>query len=244
MFFGFDTKPTSQKLLEKSRAVSIERTDIQNILLEAKTTLSQTERDYYNSMENLISVEMRDSVKIELYKRISGDWFKQGLSSISGYYAEKIAEIQNTEDSWSIAGTTHAFTLGKGNETSAKVKEFSRARAINCFDNALSLNPQNVQHRINKAIVYAEFPLSEDPMRGVLSLLELNREYPENTSVIYQLARFGIQTGQLDKAIERLEKLVVMEPEYEKAWCLLTKAYEEARLPEKAREAQLNCKVD
>jgi predicted Zn-dependent protease len=113
--------------------------------------------------------------------------------------------------------------------------------AARCFESAISLNPGEIDYRINLAIVYAEVPPAENPMKGIQSLLELNRQHPENTSVLYHLARFGMRTGQYDKAKERLEKALSIEPGEKRVNCLMAELLKETGEVEKAEQYERVC---
>ena len=63
-------------------------------------------------------------------------------------------------------------------------------------------------------------------MKGILMLRDLNTKYPENTAVMNQLARLALQTNQLDRAVERLEAVLKLEPENQMAHCLLAEVYD------------------
>ena len=71
-------------------------------------------------------------------------------------------------------------------------------------------------------------------MKGILLLRELDAQNPENIAVNSQLARLAIKTGQFDKAIGRLEKVLVKEPNNSKLICLLAEAYSGANNPKAA----------
>jgi len=58
-------------------------------------------------------------------------------------------------------------------------------------------------------------------MKGIQLLLELNRSNPENVSILYYLARFGMRTGQYEKARERLEKALSLDPAQRRLHCLM-----------------------
>jgi Tfp pilus assembly protein PilF len=60
---------------------------------------------------------------------------------------------------------------------------------------------------------------------------------------LYQLARFGLQTGQIDKAIERLLTALNLEPNNKRVICLLAEAYEKSGNKTKAEEFSLKCKI-
>ena len=224
LYFGLDTKPKSHELVEKSRVLNLESTNISNLLIDAKNTLSAADQDIIHALELQVKATENDSTKAIALENLSAKWFEAGHEAISGFYAEEIANIRNDEDAWSIAGTT--YTLCLRSAKTDKVKQYCSKNGVKAFENAISLNPDNLAHKINLAVNLAEFPPEENPMQGIMQLLSLNREHPDNTSVLYQLARFGMQTGQYDKAIGRLEKMLELSPEDPRAICLLSRIYE------------------
>lgn len=224
LYFGCDTKNDSQKALEKTRALAAESTDINALLKSAKSDLIPEAENAVFALERQIEEMPDDSTKLGLFQQLSGLWFELGRSGISGYYAQRIAEIDNNENSWSIAGTTYTICVQRSQEE--KVKNFCSGRAVTAFENAISINPENMAHKVNLALCYAENPPKDNPMKGVLMLVDLNKQAPENVMVLNSLGRLAIKTGQYDRAIERLTTALENEPENIKTVCLLAQAYE------------------
>ena len=54
---------------------------------------------------------------------------------------------------------------------------------------------------------------SQEPMKGIGILRELADSLPDNIPVLLALGRLSIQSGQLDKAKERLQKVLKLEPQ-------------------------------
>jgi Flp pilus assembly protein TadD len=52
-----------------------------------------------------------------------------------------------------------------------------------------------------------------EPMTGIMMLREVIEQEPENELAIYNLGILAITSGQLEKAIERFEKLKELDPE-------------------------------
>ncbi len=71
------------------------------------------------------------------------------------------------------------------------------------------------------------------PMEGIMLLREVIDEDPENRSALLFLGIFSCQSGQFDKAVPRLEKLLALEPEHEDGLFWLSVAY--TRLGEKEK---------
>jgi len=223
LYFGCDTKPPEQAAIEKSRSLAIESTDVSILQAEARDSLSPAVASEILILEQQLENATVDSSRVNILEELSSAWFGAGHPAIAGYYAEEIANITGTEEAWSIAGTTYA--IGVQRATEAKVRNFSTQRAIQALENAISLNPQNTQHKVNLALVYAENPPRDNPMRGVQLLLDLNQKEPENVFVLLALARLAIRTGQYERAATRLETAVELEPTNTQATCMLADVY-------------------
>lgn len=239
IYFGCETKPKDIQDVEKSRSLEIEATGIQNILREARKSLSAESSTILEQLQRELQTVEEDSLKIPILEQISGTWYELNNATLSGYYAEEIANIKDDEDSWSIAGTSYAIGAKMAQEQ--KVRDFSTGRAAKAFEKAISINPDNVSNRVNLAITYVDNPMGGSPMRGILMLRELNEKYPENTTVLNTLGRLAIQTNQLDKAIERLSNAISLEPNNQRTSCLLAEAYSRKGDAAKAEKFRTQC---
>lgn len=238
LYLGFDTKPGKYKEIEKQRVLSAVSTDINAMLGDAKKSLSPQESASILALETELE-KAPDTAKASTYKQLSGLWYEIGKPAIAGYFAEKVAELEKSEEAWSIAGTTYSICLQK--EQEEKVKSYCTERAVQALENAVSVNPSNLQHKINLALVYTENPPQDNPMKGVLMLVELNKQNPDNPAILTQLGRLAIKTGQLDKAVERLEQAIAVQPDNQTANCLLAQAYGNLGNTEKATNFQHKC---
>ena len=223
LYFGFDTKPSKHKEIEKQRAGTFASTDINSMLVDAKSGLSSEAAASIMALEGDAEKAAPDTAKAVAFKRLSSLWFQMEKPGISGYYAEKVAEITHDEEAWSIAGTTYSLCLQR--EQAEKVRSFCTEHAIQSLEKAASLNPSNVQHKVNLALVYAEVPPKDTPMKGILMLVDLNKQYPDDVLVLTQLGRLAIKTAQFDRAVQRLSRAVELEPANKVAVCLLAQAY-------------------
>lgn len=239
IYWGLDTKPKNHEQIEKSRALNFESTNINNLLMEAYKDLSKNDNDYIKALELQLSNASSDSLKLNTMEQLSASWFRLGFESIAGHYAESIAKIRNDEDSWSITGTTYA--AGIRNAKTEKEKDFCYKKAVQALENAISLNPNNINHKVNLAICSAEYPPKDNPMKGIMMLLDLDKKHPDSVPVLYQLARFGAQTNQFEKASKRLERVLEINPEHKKSICLLSSIYDQMGLTDKANALMEKC---
>jgi Flp pilus assembly protein TadD len=138
-----------------------------------------------------------------------------------------------------MAGTTYAICVK--NSQDEKVKSFCSKRAVKAFESAISLAPEKIEPRINLAICYVDNPSQDNPMQGILMLRELNTKYPQSVPVLNQLGKLALQTNQIEKALERLEAAIALEPENKNTICLLATAYKNAGDQVKSNEYQKKC---
>ena len=224
LYFGFDTNPSGQKAIEEKRSLAAVSTDVNSLIVEAKKSLDPQQKGSLAILSTELESATSDSARVELLKQLSSNWYKFEKIGVAGHYAEEVAKITQTEEAWSIAGTTYSICVQR--EQEKKVKDYCTERAISSLETAASLRPDEIQHKINLALVHTANPPQDNPMQGILMLVELNKQYPENVSVLVQLGRLAIKTGQFEKAVERLGKAVELEPENRNANCMLAQAFE------------------
>jgi len=241
MYFGCDTKTKDIQRSEKSRALSSEKTDINLLLKDARSMISEAQNTFVLTLEEQLEKTSPDSAKVNVLKQLSGKWYEFGHPAIAGHYAQNVAELTNLEEPWSIAGTTYAICVQGAKDDI--IREFCSKRAIAAFENAISLNPENIVHKVNLALSYAEFPPAGQEMKGPMMLLDLNREQPDNVLVLNSLARLAIKTGQFDRALTRLEKAIATEPDNVSSNCLLATVYEALKKPAEAQQYLEKCRA-
>ncbi|MFK7935264.1 MAG: tetratricopeptide repeat protein [Saprospiraceae bacterium] len=240
LYFSCETKPATQKAIEKTRALAVESTNIETLLLEAKATLSSAAATNILALETQMNDATVDSVKTGVLKELSSEWYQAEHPAIAAFYAEQVAEKTATENAWSIAGTTYTICLQRSELD--KVRDFCTNRAIAAFESAISLSPDNVAHQTNLALVYTENPPQENPMKGILMLVDLNKKNPENIGVLNNLGRLAMKTGQFSKATERFGQALALEPNNRDAICMISQAYGELNQIELAEKFAAKCK--
>lgn len=236
LYVGFNTKPSSFRKVEQSRNVVAQSTNFETLLSEARLQIAGSEANQILGLEQQLDPAAPDA---EILKALSSAWFALGKGAIAGHYAAEVAKLEATAESWSIAGTT--FSLALKDAKDEKLRGYCAENGVAAFEKAISLEPEVLQHRVNLALLYTEQPSSENPMQGILMLVDLNKQHPEDPVILFHLGRLAIQTGQTEKAIERLTKASTLRPAHQETWCLLAKAYEMAGELSKAEDAQRHC---
>ncbi len=238
LYFGTDIRASKQDKIDKKRNLETTGIDIAPFLKKAKSSIEPAKLTFINLEEEKLR-SVNDTQKVVILKELASAWYKYDKPIISGHYAEKIAVSLSTDESWSIAGTT--FLIGLRQAKTELEKKYCTEHAVKAFENAISLDSDNINHKLNLALVYVENAPKDTPMKGIMMLLDLNKKYPDNISVLLTLGRLGLKTNQLKKAIARLEKVLALDAENSTAICLLADAYNRIGNQEKAEVFSKKC---
>ena len=239
LYFGFDIHPSTHKALEKSRALNTREYDIASYQAEAKKSLKEDEIGYLETLEAQVQHAGQDSARLNILKQLSGYWYKLGNPIMAGLYAKEVAEKEDSGLSWSIAGTT--FASGLQQDLDEKQKLFARDQALEAFENAISLEPSVVDHRVNQALCYIELPEAGQPMKGIQMLAGLAMSYPDSPAPPYQLARLAVRTGQYERALTRIEQALKLDPSDSRIACLAIDIYTALNKPAEAAQLADKC---
>ncbi len=151
------------------------------------------------------------------------DFFnKRGMPIPAAYYCEKKSELVNTAPSYFEAGNRYFYAV-------RFVRDKNQAggiyqSAMRCYENALQKNSSYTEAKIQLASCYVEG--SQDPMKGITMLKEIEKTDSANIQVQMVLGSFAIKSGQLDKAEARYLKVLKLKPEYLEAYLFLADVYE------------------
>lgn len=240
LYFGFDTKNANQKAAVRSQALQVESTGSEVLLADAKTHLTPVQAAEITDLEQRATGATDSVAKAAALKNLSAYWYRVPQLAVAGVFAEQVADLERSDSAWSVAGGT--FFNGLVGSQDPTVRAFCAEHAVKAFENATSLNPAKVEHKVNLALVYSENPPPDNPMQAVLMLRELEAQHPTETSVYNALGRLAIKTGQWQRAIDRLEKSWVLNKNNPNTPCLLAKAYEGAEQMDKMAEFARLCK--
>jgi tetratricopeptide (TPR) repeat protein len=240
MYIGCETKASNVKDIAKARTLVAENTTREVLEMYAKRNLESAD---LLLLENLnLDLERNGDLnkKAEIARKLSAKWYDLNHPAIAGAYAEMVAEWFPSAEAWSIAGTTFGRAIAQKDDV--KIREFAAKHAVTAFENAVSLSPEDWTNKLNLALVLTDVPPQENPMKGVKMLLALNDSYPDNARILFHLGRLAIQTGQFEKAVERLEKSLELDASQPQIYCLLERAYRETEKSDLAAKASDQCR--
>ncbi|MBK8954400.1 MAG: hypothetical protein IPM34_02450 [Saprospiraceae bacterium] len=238
-YFGLSTVSPKIRKSSGERIKDLEATGVENLIQAQMKKLNEVQKAELNVLNTKFSNVSTGADSIEVYKEISGYWFRQGAHSIAGSYARQVASLEKTAESWKIAGTT--FLYGLESETDPKQKLFCQQMAVSSFDQALSLDPDEAEYEMYKALAFVKLPGNE-PMKGIRMMLDLEKKVPEYLPLQIQLAELGMQTGQFEKAESRLKKVLKADPVHQKTNCLMVDLLNQTHRTQEIEKYIIHCK--
>lgn len=237
-YWGCPVRPPEME--EGFKRGPLEATGLESLIRSARASLKPAQIATLASLEGRLEQEEEADNRRPLLEQLAGEWYRAGQPAISGVYARKIAEETNTEEAWSIAATTFSICL-KQEDADDKTRQFCANQAESAYQAAISLNPEEVNHRVNLALTYTDYPPKDNPMKGILQLREVVDNYPDDPQGYIALAQLSIKTNQWENAAKRLEKAVELSPDDPDAVCNLARVYDTLKRTEEAATLGARC---
>lgn len=227
-FFG-QTVPPKAKASATGKpaqpAAVSQQVDINNILASAKKELTASQLSTVNRLESGV---VRGDVKeqqIRVYRQLAAFWRDSAhLLLPYVYYTGEASKLENSEKSLTFAA--HYFLDGLRRQANPTLKTWMANQAKQLFEQALKLNPANDSSKVGLGSCYLFGGISETPMQGIQMIREVAERDPENMYAQFMLGLGGMESGQFDKAAERLKKVVAKEPDNVEAVVALAEACE------------------
>jgi tetratricopeptide (TPR) repeat protein len=212
-FFG-QTIPPRKKSAETAATTS-KTIDVQDILQASKSRLSPSQLSYVNRLENSV---VRGDVKnqqLAADRQLAEFWkdsVKDGFLPFA-YYNGEAAKLESSEKSLTFAAQLFLENLREQDNTALKSWMANQAKSL--FEKALQVNPQNDSTKIGLGACYIFGSNAENPqevMQGIQRILEVAKRDSTNMYAQFMLGMGGLISGQLEKAAERLKKVVQKQP--------------------------------
>jgi outer membrane protein len=153
-----------------------------------------------------------------------------GQFDSAAWFAEKAASFLNTTEGFLKAGNSYyeAYTFAMDVEKQKTMAE----KAREYLEKVVKADPKNLEAKTKIAMTY----FSSNPPQGVALLREVLAEDPKNELVLYNMGMLAIQSGQYDRAVERLNQLIAVNPKHVQGQLLLGVAFMNKGDKAKAKE--------
>jgi tetratricopeptide (TPR) repeat protein len=204
------TKPVHKKG-DESATDTLPPLNDQAMLAGAKAALDSTQLNFLSNLEQQKAQAKNLEEEVLVLKLISRTWNEFGNFAAGGFYAQKVAELSSSGDSWAIAGSTFGIAFNKEMKD-LHLKKFLGHKAVSSFQKAVQIAPDSISYAINEAVMYVELSMVDPkvpPMTGAQRLLALDKKFPDNLNINLQLGRLSFtRSGDVQKAIPRFLKVI------------------------------------
>jgi tetratricopeptide (TPR) repeat protein len=202
--------------------------DINQFIEEEKTHLTQSQAVAIGKLENSVVRGDINSQQIVANTQLANFW-KDSIHSFEpyAYYLSEAAKLDKSEKNLTFAAQLILDNL-RGEQDEAKLN-WKSEQAIALFEKAIELNPENDDLKVGLGSCYVfgkgRIGGPQETMKGIQQLLSVVRKDSTNMKAQMMLGVGGYVSGQYDKAIERLQKVVIAQPNNLEAIAFLADAY-------------------
>ena len=222
LYFG--GKTVSKK--ENSTATKVESYSFEQYEEQQIAKLLAAEKSQLTIISDAIkATKSADTAALKkLYLQKSEFWKNLNNPALGSYYFYQFATIESSKTAMENAGDV-LVSAYKSTEDSVILNNLITF-ALRSYEAAVQKDGNDVELKIKLADAYVQG--SQEPMKGIGILRKLEDSLPGNVPVLLALGRLSIQSGQFDKAKERLQKILQLEPQNTEALYFL--AITEAQL--------------
>lgn len=214
-----NTKPPKKEAKPEVTAREGLVADMSEWVENVKATLDVNQKQALEKLEEALKTSPD---KKEIWSRFINWWDSLRQPALAAYYMEQLAIAAPTDKNWMEAGNRYYAATRFVKEAE---KPLLFRKAIGSFEKTLELNPENTEAKITLAACYVEG--SEDPMKGIGILREVEKTDSNNVNLQLNFAFFSEKSGQWDKAIARFNKVLKIKPDFIEAYLHLADAYEQ-----------------
>lgn len=226
--FGRTTSNKSLAAAEKTEKSSVKAFDIEQYIGLEKAKLTPNQYIIANKLANNLIAANSAVNKIEANQALAAFW-KDSAKSFEPYafYISEGSKLDNSEKNLTFAARIFLNNL-RAEKDEVKLN-WETTSAINLFERALKLNPDNDDLKIGLGSCYiygkGRNGNPQETMQGIQQLLSVVRKDSNNMQAQMMLGVGGLVSGQFDKSIERLNKVVTLQPQNAEAVAYLADAY-------------------
>ena len=226
--FGRTTSNKPLATAAVADSISIKPFDVLQFIALEKAKLSTNQTITASKLEtNLIAASVL-AEQIKANEALAAFW-KDSAKSFEPYafYISEGSKLDNSEKSLTFAARIFLDNLRAEKDLSKL--NWETTTAIDLYERALKLNPENDDIKIGLGSCYiygkGRSGNPQETMQGIQQLLSVVRKDSNNLKAQMMLGVGGLVSGQFDKSIERLNKVVTQQPQNAEAVAYLADAY-------------------
>ena len=228
LFFKFGSTVAPKSKVPPPAINTEKNFDILKFIDEEKKHLTASQIANVGKLENSVTRGDVNTQLITVNTQLANFW-KDSVRSLEPYiyYLSEAAKLDKSEKNLTFAAQLILDKL-RTEQDEAKLK-WKTAQAIALFEKAIELYPNNDDLKVGLGSCYVlgkgRVGGPEETMKGIQQLLSVVRKDSNNMKAQMMLGVGGYVSGQYDKAIERLQKVINAQPDNVEAVAFLADTY-------------------
>lgn len=228
LFFGKTAiKKETTSTLGKQPS-SVPRFILEEYLQNAKKKLTLSQQNNLSNLENSVKRGDVKDQQINAYNQLATFWNDAAHEhNLHNFYVAEAAKLVNSEKNLTFAAQQILNELRS--ESNMVKRSWQAEQAIELFEKAIELNPNNDSLKIGLGSCYVfgkgMAGDAQETMKGVQQLLQVIKRDSANMQAQLVLGIGGVISTQYDKAIVRLQTVVNNQPSNLEAISWLADAY-------------------
>jgi len=231
-----------------TNGAAVQKRPVANVTVEmvsaaGKIAIGEALAQQITGTEGELTTAQNAATKLNLQKKLAKEWDDVNQPAPAAYYYQAIAGSENTFTNWLTAGNrfNDAFRFDQDTVTQPAFVQ----NAIACLKNAVKIKPANLDAKtalgvayVNQTSVGVTDADGGSPMQGIVLLLDVVRQDPNNISANFNLGMFAVTSRQYDKAIQRFKTVIAhaTNPGFE-PYFYLAESYRQLGMKPEALEA-------
>jgi tetratricopeptide (TPR) repeat protein len=211
-------------------ASPVKSVGLQEILQASQARLTPAQLSYVNRLQASVVRGDVNAQQINADRQLAAFW-KDSVQDgylLYAHYSGEAAKLENSEKSLTFAA--QLFLQGLRGQDNPALKGWMATSAKELFEKALELNPENDSTKVGLGASYIFGSQADNPtevMQGIQRILEVAHRDSTNMYAQFMLGLGGIESGQFDRAIDRLTTVVRHQPANIEAILLLAEVHQQ-----------------
>jgi tetratricopeptide (TPR) repeat protein len=225
LFFFGRTGPHKNGIAKNFQTSSQSELTADSILFHAKEILTPAQIQWMNDLEQSVIRGDVKKQKLDVFHQLAHFW-KDSARIFEPYawYEAEAARLENSEKSLTFAA--HLILENLRNEESEQLKRWKALQAKDLFERSLRINDKNDSTIVGLGACYIFGNIAENPMEGILKVRQVVEKDSTNMYAQMVLGQGSLLSGQYDRAIDRFEKVLALQPVNLEAILLMAEVFE------------------
>lgn len=225
LFLFGRTGPHKNEIAKNFQAPQQSELSTDSILFHAKENLLPSQIQWMNDLEQSVIRGDVKKQKLDVFHQLAHFW-KDSARIFEPYawYEAEAARLENSEKSLTFAA--HLILENVRNEENDQLKRWKALQAKDLFERSLRINDKNDSTIVGLGACYIFGNITDNPMEGILKVRQVVEKDSTNVFAQMVLGQGSLMSGQYDRAIDRFEKVLAIQPVNLEAILLMAEVFE------------------